>query len=76
MRAVRLTLKEGDSPEALDEKLKEVILNLPRLKDRLGGEPLEMDARYAKGVAVVKPAAEQETDEDMEHLPGVSKDGR
>lgn len=75
-KTLKLTLKEGDSPEALDEKLKEVILNLPRLKDRLGGEPLEMDARYAKGVAVVKPAVEQETDEDMEHLPGVSKDGR
>ena len=75
-KALKLTLKEGDSPEALDEKLKEVILSLPRLKDRLGGEPLEMDARYAKGVAVVKPAAEQETDEDMEHLPGESKDGR
>lgn len=35
-RPLNLTLKEGDSPEALDEKLKEVILNLPRLERSSG----------------------------------------
>ena len=74
-KIMKLTLKESATSEEMVKKLRDIIQSLPEIKTRVGGEPLEFDARYTKGIAVVKPQTETDI-EAPEALPGERKDGR
>lgn len=77
-KVIKLVLKKGENASRMDEQLEHVLDSLPEITARLGVEPSALDARYEKGIAVVKPVPEEETDlpEDSAQEAGDKKNVR
>ena len=77
-KVIKLVLKKGENSAQMDERLIKIIESLPAISAQIGAEPTELDARYEKGIAVLKPAPEEETvsPEDTVQDTGDKKNGR
>lgn len=78
IKLIKLVLKKGENSAQMDERLIKIIESLPAISAQIGAEPTELDARYEKGIAVLKPAPEEETvsPEDTVQDTGDKKNGR
>lgn len=57
---IKIIFKGSDTRKVLIAKLKQVIEDLPKIVAHLGKQPTELDARYDKAIAVVRPKEESE----------------
>lgn len=75
---IKLVLKKGENSAQMDERLIKIIHSLPAISAQIGAEPTELDARYEKGIAVLKPEPEEESvsPEDSVQDTGDKKNGR
>ncbi len=75
---IKLVLKKGENSAQMEERLIKIIQSLPAISAQIGAEPTELDARYEKGIAVLKPAPEEESvsPEDSVQDTGDKKNGR
>lgn len=76
-KVIRLILKKGETSAVMEERLVHAFDVLPEIAARLGAEPTDLDARYEKGIAVVKPQPEEQALNPADNVqdPG-DKNGR
>ncbi len=69
---IEVVFKAKDTPSNMEKKLEDILTGLPQIVSYFGQTPVRMDARYEKGVAVVRPEPEGEAGSEE----GEEKDGR
>ena len=68
----KIVFKTDEKPDHMERILESVLKDIPKISNYFGAEPTDMDARYNKGVAVVRPQPQAPVEPETSE----SKDGR